>query len=409
MKFFYLFILTIFCLLNASGQYANFSQKRSNWKVFEIVQIDYREFSTLVHLTYTNTSQVGSIINFNEDCYIVDNTTGKNFKLLNSYNLPLVSHNKYGILFEPGEKINFTLEFEKLPNSSFDFDIVETIKGNLIHYIGGIIDSNSTKGNFLDLNSFYGKSPIKEVNFFYKDGSVVEYYLEDGLKVAFLLSYDENYGKYFQANLIIQNLTGRDINLKPENLYCKIELDEVVEGNVLSYEQYLKKVKNRQGWNAFLVGFSESLAAASAGYSASHTNTNSSTVSNSQISVDGISKSVEIGVSGNNVYGIAGKTYTSAYGSAYSYSNTQTKSSTASYSGTDAYWANQNARKNIANFNNQQFEIKKTLSEGYVKLNTIKNETEYQAFFNIEYIKKAKCIEVVIPINGKEYPFIVNF
>ncbi len=378
MKFFYSCVILLIVEFNVSGQYTNFLQKRSNWKEFEIVQVDFRELSTLVHLTYTNKSQVGSIVNFNEDCYIVDNTTGKNFKLLNSYNLPLVSHNKYGVLFEPGEKLNFTLEFEKLPNNSFDFDIVETIKGNLIHYIGGVIDSNSNKASFLDLNSIYEKNPIKEMNFFYKDGSVVEYYLEDGLKVAFLLSYDENYGKYFQANLIIQNLTGRDINLKPENIYCKIELDEVVDGKVLSHEEYLKKVKNRQGWNAFLVGFSESLAAASAGYSASRTNS-STTI----------------------------KSYSSIYGSTTI--NSETNSSTLKYDGSAAYWANQNARKNTAEYTNHQFEIKRTLSEGYVKLNTIKNETEYQAFFNIEYVKKAKNIEIIIPINGKEYPFIVNY
>jgi len=151
----------------------------------------------------------------------------------------------------------------------------------------------------------------------------------------------------------------------------------------------MKKVQNRQAWNSFAIAFSESMAASNAGYSSSTTNT----------SVYGSSNSY------GSASGYVGNTYGSVYGSSSTYSTAYGRSTTNSYNGAAAYAAQQNANNNISNYQGQQFQIKKTLSEGYLKLNTIPNQTEYIGYLNIDY-KKVDHLYLNIPLNGIIYKFI---
>jgi hypothetical protein len=66
-----------------------------------------------------------------------------------------------------------------------------------------------------------------------------------------------------------------------------------------------------------------------------------------------------------NTYG-----YANAYGSAYT--TTYGQSHTTSYNGAAAYAAQQQANANYNAYANSQYEIREKLSDGYVKLNTIR-------------------------------------
>ena len=377
--------------MSLSAQYKSFEIQKSNYSEVKIVQIDFREFSTLVHMRYDNNSKVGNLIYADENFYIKDNRTKKKYKLLNSFNLPLGNNNKYAVLEETNESINFTLEFEKIPDSSEDIDIIENNKGGGFNFYGVIINKQEKENKFIDIVSFIEETPIKEMRYYYKDGGVVEYYQDNGLTIAVTLSYDFNYGKYYRANILIQNRTGKDINFHPSNITAKIHAKSGIDTQVLTYAEYMKKVKKRQNWNSFAVAFSESMAATNAAYSSSTTHS----------SVSGYSNSF------SSVYGYYGNTYGSAYGSTYSYGSAYGTSTTKKYDGAAAYAAQQNASNNIANYQNQQYHIKRTISEGYVKLNTIMNETEYVGYVNIRY-KKTDRMVIYIPINGKTYLFLAN-
>jgi hypothetical protein len=207
--------------------------------------------------------------------------------------------------------------------------------------------------------------------------------------IAVTLSFDGTYGKYYQANILIQNFSGKDINFDPGAIKSVSgKKEKITEMEVLSYNDYMRKVKSRQAWNAFAVAFSESMAASNAGYSSSSTTSSAYGRSNSYGSASGY----------------VGNTYGSVYGSSSTYSSAYGSSTTKSYNGAAAYAAQQNASNNISNYSNQQFQIKKTISEGYLKLNTISNQSEYVGFVNIVY-KKAEGLRIDIPINGTIYNF----
>ncbi len=108
-----------------------------------------------------------------------------------------------------------------------------------------------------------------------------------------------------------------------------------------------------------------------------------------------------------SAYGYNGNTYSSVYGSTYSYGSANGTSQTKKYNGAEAYAAQQNASSNIANYQNQQYQIKNSLSEGYLKQNTLMNETEYIGYVNIVY-KKTDRLIINIPINGESYVFLYN-
>ena len=324
-------LLLLLITMNLFGQYKSIKIEKNDYIENEIVQIDFREFSTLVHFKFRSNSLVGNVIYIGEEFYIKDNKTNKKYNLLNSFNFPLGNNNKYAVLEEGDEIIHYTLEFEKVPDSAENLDIIESLKGGGFNFYGVVINKEIKEENFMDVNNFIKETPIKEMNFYYKDGSV-EYYEENGLKIALLLSFDNNYGTYFRANILVQNLTGKDLNFNPSNISAKIDSKKGKDADVLTYGEYMKKVKSRQNWNAFAVSFSESMAASNAGYSSSNTQTNL----NSRTRTNAYA------------YGYSGNTYASAYGTSYSYTNANVSSSTQSYNGSAAYAAQQNASNNIS-------------------------------------------------------------
>ena len=392
MKNFKLLGVLLLITTSLSAQYRAFKIKKVNYPEVQIVQIDFREYSTLVHMRYVNNSAVGNIIYIDENFYIKDNQTSQKYKLLNSFNLPLGNNNKYAILEEMNQTINFTLEFEKLPDSAENLDLIENNNGHGFNFYGVEINKQFKENDFMDVASFIKSTPINEMCYYYKDGGTIEYYLDNGIKIAFSLTFDNSYGKYYQANILIQNLSGKTINFDPRNITAKIDTKKGTDVNVLTYGEYMKKVTSRQNWNAFAVAFSQSMAASNAGYSNSTT----------QSSVSGYSNSF------GSAYGYNGNTYSSVYGSSYSYGSAYGTSTTQKYDGAAAYAAQQNASNNIANYQNQQYQIKKSINDGYMKLNTIMNESEYIGYVNIVY-KKTDRLLISIPINGKTYLFLANF
>lgn len=378
--------LILLIATNLSAQFRTMTIQKSDVPALKIVQIDFREFSTLIHFQYTNIESAGWAC-AGENFYVKDKETFKKYKLLNSINLPICD--KKHLFDQANQEHNFTLEFEKIPETIGEFDIIENPEGGFNFY-GVKIDTTIKTKDFLDVASFIDETPVKEYSFYYKDGQPVLYYKHKGLMIAVLLTYDNTYGKYYQANILVQNLTGKDINFDPSLITSKTQKKEIItDAKVLTYNEYMKKVKSRQAWSAFAVAFSESMAASNAGYSSSST----------QTSVHGYSNSY------GSASGYVGNTYGSVYGSSSTYGSAYGTSNTQKYDGAAAYAAQQNANRNVANYQNQQYQIKNTISEGYMKLNTIMNESEYVGYVNVVYTK-ADNLQLNIPINGTTYVFV---
>jgi hypothetical protein len=61
MKNFKLLGVLLLITTSLSAQYRTFKIKKVNYPEVQIVQIDFREYSTLVHMRYVNNSAVGNI------------------------------------------------------------------------------------------------------------------------------------------------------------------------------------------------------------------------------------------------------------------------------------------------------------------------------------------------------------
>ena len=195
----------------------------------------------------------------------------------------------------------------------------------------------------------------------------------------------------YTINLNIQNLSGRSILFDPSKIYAKgwtQKKNETFDMEVLSASEYDKKVANKQAWNNFWVALGEGMAASQAGQSSSTTTYSGSSYTSGSAHASGY-----VG----NTYG-----YANAYGSAYT--TTYGQSHTTSYNGAAAYAAQQQANANYNAYANSQYEIREKLSDGYIKLNTIRNEVEFSGYFNIKY-KKLDHLIVTMIVDGETFEF----
>lgn len=360
----------------------------------QIVQIDTTKSSTFIFFTAVNKYERGWM-NFGDKTYIKDKKSNKVYKLINSINMPINEEGepKVHTFDRVGQEHNFCLEFEKLPAAIENFDLIEDESNpNAFNFYGVKIDKNRVS-ELINVEDFIKSTPVKEFGYNMKDGNVIYYYKHKGLFMSMTLYIDNNYGKYYQVWVDIQNFTGKSLMFNPYNITAKSVLkkgdkNELKDLQVLSYEDYMKKVNSAQAWSAFAVSFGNSLSAINAGYSYSSTNASATGQTNTYGSVSAY----------------AGGTYGYANGYSSSYSTAYGRSTTKSYDGAAAYAAQQNASNNTNAYVQNQYQIKSKLSEGYVKSNSLSNQTEFMGFLNVKYLKTDN-ITISIPINGETYVF----
>lgn len=232
----------------------------------------------------------------------------------------------------------------------------------------------------------------KEIKSFFRDGSTYQYYIHNGISITMSVSIERNYGKYYVANISIENLTGESFDFFPDEITAKFWKNKnLVDAEVYSNDEYMKKVNNKQNWNAALYAFNESFSASQAGYSKSSTTSRTNSYSTSYGSASGYD----------------GKNYSNFYGSSQSYGTSRTRSYSQSYNGAANYAAQQNANNNINNYVNQLYNIKSVLNEGYLKTNTLENEQRIDGYINVGF-QNAEKIYITVPINGINYGFEWN-
>ncbi len=252
---------------------------------------------------------------------------------------------------------------------------------------GKELDNRSSEYLQLHVGAFDNIVPFEEIASYYVDGVLYKYYNRNGIFLTMNVSAERNYGKYFVANISIQNLSGEKFEFFP----TEIEALHMVSGgsilaHVLSNEEYMKIVDRRQSWNSLLVSFGQATAAMNAGYSNSSTSTN-------------IQGNINQDYSGQ--IGSPSETY---QGTTSSYVNVNVNSQTKYFDGSAQYAARQNASKNIASYNTEQYQVRENLNAGYLKRSTIFNEQHVFGQININY-EKVKQVIVIVPIKGESYCF----
>ena len=144
-----------------------------------------------------------------------------------------------------------------------------------------------------------------------------------------------------------------------------------------------------------MVGLSEGLAAAGAGYSSSTTTSNTNYRGN-------INSSGRAYASGSGGYA-----YGSYRGNTNYSGNSRTTSRTTSYNGAEAYRAQVIASERMNNYNNSLLQDRYTREEGYLKRTTIYPGETIVGYINIER-KKGVSMNILVDIGGVKYEFPWN-
>jgi hypothetical protein len=311
------------------------------------------------------------------------------------------AENKYMMFDRRNQRHQFVLEFERIPENT-PFDIIEDATNPNAFNFHGITPNPTDSTNFINIDSFIEGYPVKEFGQFAVNGTTVSYVKFKDIIINIVPYYLDQYGKYFNMNISVQNLSNKSILFNPSNItitgyeFKKKKLNgqeyyepKQLDMELLTYDQYDKIVKKKQKWDNFWVALGEGLAAYNAGQSYSTTSYSGSSYTTGSAHASGY-----IG----NTYG-----YANAYGSSYTTSYGQ--STTRSYNGAAAYAAQQQANANYAAYTNNQRQIRQQLGDGYVKLHTIPSEAEYSGYFNIKYTKNCHRLLLTIMIDGERYPF----
>lgn len=379
----FLLIIGMLCQTNAAvAQYNVINYNNENYPELVITQIDQYDYSTVIHFTYTSISSL--YLNGAEDIQLIEN--GKTKKLLNSYNLPL--DEKQHLFNDSGEKLNFSLEFEKLDDvkNLFSIQSASVPKFN----VSDLKLDNAQKTSFIDVDSFVSQTPSREFYVFYNEGFPVLRYAYKGMVVAVKLIYEENYGKFFQPQILVQNYNKKDILVDPSKIFAQYEVKgKYFTAPIFDYKKYMTFVKKVQSSERFWNGLTEGLAAVAAGYSYISSN------SNTYVTANG--RSLNYGFFGNNMY--VGTSVSSATARA------STSSSTSSFNGANVYMASQFAKQNMENLKAKQVDRLTAIQNGYIKMNTIFPNSEYNGFCNIPFRLDISSFLMKIEINGTEFFF----
>lgn len=211
--------------------------------------------------------------------------------------------------------------------------------------------------------------PESSMKRMYKHGALIEYYQNNGVTVAMVIVINKMYGKYYQVAIKIKNQTDKAFNFFPSNVKAFLNTNgQNFPQSILSYRDYMKKVRHRQNANALFAAMGENERANQAGYSSSYTNSN---------------------YSGN-----VGNTY----------GNVNVNGATRSYNGAASYAAHQKANQNIAMNNNQLVTIRNSINQGYLRTTTIQSGEQLLGYVNVKF-KKAKGIRISVSVNGYQYWF----
>jgi len=193
----------------------------------------------------------------------------------------------------------------------------------------------------------------------FRDGNEFGFIARDSVIVGVNCNtLKDDYGSYYQLKILIQNLTDSSFVFEPADVKANLvtKRDEYEEMKVYTAQSLQKKIRKAQMWASVFMGLSAGLNAASAGYSTSYVS------------------------------------------SPYGGYTVQT------YNAGNAAMANMLATNQMILMGKQMENDRKIRDEGYLKKNTIRPGEGIYGYMLVKK-QKGKEMDVIIPINGKEYTY----
>lgn len=289
------------------------------------------------------------------------------------------------------------IEYKKFDN--LDGPVYESKRDNILKIkleTGEFIAENHISNNNVSLKS---KTQTRNFNLepeiYYHNGIQIMNFVNNDFVLAMSIAKGRNYGKYYMAEVSIFNNTNKNINFSPQdNIKCNFINGGIAStADILSYDEFINKVKSRQALSTLVLGIAEVYNASQAAYS--HTNTY------------GTLNAYGTGNSNSSYYNSNG--YFSNYTSnSNARVNAYTNINSTTYNGEAAYFAQQNALNNISNYSQYLSLKKETIKDEYLRKHTIMPGQEYSGRINIKY-SPASLIEFLIMLDGREYSFVWNY
>lgn len=193
----------------------------------------------------------------------------------------------------------------------------------------------------------------------YRDDNEFGFIAKDSIIVGVSCNtMKDDYGSYYQLNILIQNLTDNSFVFEPADVKANLvtKWEEYEEMRVYTAQSLQKKIRNAQMWTSVFLGLSAGLNAASAGYSTSYVS------------------------------------------SPYGGYTVQT------YNAGNAAMANMLATNQMILMGKQMENDRKVRDEGYLKKNTVKPGEGIYGYMLVKR-QKGKAMTVLIPVNGKEFSY----
>lgn len=263
------------------------------------------------------------------------------------------------------------------------------------YYEYGSPNGTTIKLNLADGSVFWESPSLSEKKNIYRDGTLWEVYSKNGITIGQNLSFSKLYGSWYKIELIISNDSTEPIVFEPVKDVASFTLDKDYKPSaleVISNDQYIKKIKRAQSWEALAVGLSESMSAAKVGYS-STTSTTVDSAHEYERAYGSASANGSVGYGSASFYGTS---TSSAYGNS--------TTTTTSYNGTAAYLADIVFKERLARFDEAQWAERNALEQGYLKNNTIKVGDTISGYILIPKGNGA-CLIYSINIGDAEYKY----
>ena len=351
-----------------------------------LVQVDQLDNSTLFFFEYQNDGQ--RYMNIYEDIVVRD-SVGNNYKLLNSYNMPLSDEDhSHQLLLQPEQEHRFVLEFEKVPIGQ-ELDIVESEGNSRAMNFYEVNIATDVLSQYINYDEWVKDYPVKETGSYVSDGSVIQYISYKGITLMAHMKQINEYGKYFSIDIDVVNNSSKDVLLDPSRITATsfiAKKKKDVKLKVLSADEYDKKVQRSQNWTLALTVIAG--VAVTAAAVALEANTN-----NDHHNHHGPPPHRNDGWRPPH-YSHHPYYRTDHYRSRYGGHELGGLAAATAMVGTAVAMG-------VGEGQNEKREV---LQAGYVRPNTILRGQEYMGYFNIKYEKTDNLI-VSIPLMGENFDF----
>lgn len=194
------FILLLLCssALSLRAQWKITGWDKSSCDNVKLIQIIDLDSATFLFGTLSNNTDEAGIYSVNRKaCIMVD---GIKYKLLNSVNVPVQDEAtpKWVRLDEPGQKVNFVMEFEKFPVKE-GFDFIENEKDQDAWNICGIHLEQIEPTALIKTKRFINAYPVVTYGNFTVNGINHIYFIRDGVSIDCHCTRQENI-EFFRAD-----------------------------------------------------------------------------------------------------------------------------------------------------------------------------------------------------------------